>query len=107
MQIDCRGGQAETFQVGPVADNPGAIEGQFGFAQVPRDEPVDGECVAPTRMNRGKRVEHGRLRLFQFRYSERLGANSRSSMLLRIHAEWLVPATPTVFSSMMLSACTP
>jgi hypothetical protein len=25
--------------------------------------------------------------LFQFRYSERLGANSRSSMLLRIHAE--------------------
>ena len=64
---------------------------------IPRDEPVDGECVAPTRMNRGKRVEHGRLRLFQFRYSNRLGANSRSSMLLRIHAEWLVPAIPHSF----------
>jgi hypothetical protein len=55
---------------------------------IPRDETVDGECVAPTGMNRGKR------RLFQFRYSERLGANSRSSMLLRIYAERLVPATP-------------
>jgi hypothetical protein len=44
-------------------------------------------------------IEHGRLRLFQFRYSERLGANSRSSVLLRIPAERLVPDTPTVFSS--------
>jgi hypothetical protein len=64
---------------------------------IPRDETVDGECVAPTGMNRGKRIEHGRLRLFQFRYSERLGANSRSSMLLRIYAERLVPATPHSF----------
>ena len=65
----------------------GAVEGQSGFAAIPRDEPVDGECVAPTRMNRGKGIEHGRLRLFQFRYGERLGANFRSSMLLRIHAD--------------------
>jgi hypothetical protein len=32
---------------------------------IPRDETVDGECIAPTGMNRGKRIEHGRLRLFQ------------------------------------------
>jgi hypothetical protein len=76
MQIDCRGGQTGTFQVRPEADNHGAIEGQSGFAAVPRDEPVNGECVAPTRMNRSKRIQHGRVRQFEFRDSERIEASS-------------------------------
>jgi hypothetical protein len=38
---------------------------------------------------------------------ERLGTNSRFSMFLRIHAERLLPAATTVFSSMMLLAWLP
>jgi hypothetical protein len=66
MQADRRGRQMATFQVGSVPDNNGAIERQPGFAAVRRDEAVDGESFAPTRMNGGERSEHGRLRLFQF-----------------------------------------
>jgi hypothetical protein len=50
-----------------------------------------------------ERIEHGRLRLFQFREGERLGANARFSMLLRNHRERLLPTAPTVFSSRAIS----
>jgi hypothetical protein len=54
-------------------------------------------------MNGSERIEHGRLRLFQFRDGERLGANARFSMLLRNHRKRLLPAAPTVFSSGAIS----
>jgi hypothetical protein len=46
----------KTFQVRPVPNNNRAIERQPGFAAVPCDESIDGEFVAPPRMDRGERV---------------------------------------------------
>ena len=53
-----------------------------GFAAIPGDERVDGEFVAPARMDRRERVEHGRLRLFQFRDRQLVGVTARFSILL-------------------------
>ena len=101
MRIDRRGGQAETFQVRSVPDYYGAIERQSGLATVPRYKPINGKTVAAARVNRGEHIEDGRLRLFQFRDGLCVGANAKFSVLLRNHRARLLPAAPTVFSSMM------
>lgn len=77
MRIDRRCGQAESFKVRPVSNDYGSIERQPRLAAVPRYEPVDGEGVAATRVNGGERIEDGRLRLFQFRDRQRIGAKAR------------------------------
>jgi hypothetical protein len=49
-------------------------------------------------MNGSERIEHGRLRLFQFRDRERLRVSADFGMFLRNYRERLLPAALTVFS---------
>jgi integrase len=59
----------------------GVSEGKI-FRRVPGDKPFDGVCAAPPRVNRSKRIKHGRLGLFQFRDGQGRGATDRIGMPL-------------------------